>query len=151
MKNGYALMSANTVQAISRYIASLDEQMRDRLRQELRIGLHSDTEVTIPGVPEDQFVSQALCSALPVAYNSSPREDWAPFASLVLEASYEATLLAGVLNYRLTGNPRVYVTMVGGGAFGNETGWIISALRRALYLVSHHNLEVMLVSYRRLC
>ncbi|MEB3116707.1 hypothetical protein ABZ067_21330 [Proteus mirabilis] len=64
MKNGYALMSANTVQAISRYIASLDEQMRDRLRQELRIGLHSDTEVTIPGVPEDQFVSQALCSAL---------------------------------------------------------------------------------------
>ncbi|VCZ48994.1 hypothetical protein BANRA_05195 [Klebsiella pneumoniae] len=48
MKNGYALMSANTVQAISRYIASLDEQMRDRLRQELRIGLHSDTEVTIP-------------------------------------------------------------------------------------------------------
>lgn len=72
------------------------------------------------GVPEDQFVSQALCSALPVAYNSSPREEWAPFASLVLEASYEATLLAGVLNYRLTGNPRVYVTMVGGGAFGNE-------------------------------
>ncbi|MDQ7856497.1 hypothetical protein [Klebsiella michiganensis] len=148
MKNGYALMSANTVQAISRYIASLDEQMRDRLRQELRIGLHSDTEVTIPGVPEDQFVSQALCSALPVAYNSSPREDWAPFASLVLEASYEATLLAGVLNYRRTGNPRVYVTMVGGGAFGNEPGWIITALRRALYLVSHHNLEVMFVSYR---
>ncbi|HCQ8135201.1 TPA: hypothetical protein OL916_005331, partial [Klebsiella pneumoniae] len=105
-------------------------------------------EVTIPGVPEDQFVSQALCSALPVAYNSSPREEWAPFASLVLEASYEATLLAGVLNYRLTGNPRVYVTMVGGGAFGNEPGWIISALRRALYLVSHHNLEVMFVSYR---
>ncbi|PDS02647.1 hypothetical protein CJP33_25700 [Klebsiella pneumoniae] len=40
------------------------------------------------------------------------------------------------------------VTMVGGGAFGNEPGWIISALRRALYLVSHHNLEVMFVSYR---
>ncbi len=38
--------------------------------------------------------------------------------------------------------------MVGGGAFGNEPGWIISALRRALYLVSHHNLEVMFVSYR---
>ncbi|AUX54618.1 hypothetical protein BU195_28650 (plasmid) [Klebsiella pneumoniae subsp. pneumoniae] len=72
MKNGYALMSANTVQAISRYIASLDEQMRDRLRQELRIGLHSDTEVTIPEYLKIQFVSQALCSALPVAYNSSP-------------------------------------------------------------------------------
>lgn len=63
MKNGYALMSANTVQAISRYIASLDEQMRDRLRQELRIGLHSDTEVTIP-----EYLKISLClrlSALP--------------------------------------------------------------------------------------
>jgi hypothetical protein len=43
-------------------------------------------------------VSQALCSALPVAYGDLPARHWRPFAKLVLEAAYEATLLAGVLN-----------------------------------------------------
>ncbi|EAA7484690.1 hypothetical protein Q3Y86_004442 [Salmonella enterica] len=149
MQNGYALLQPDTVLAIGKHIEAMDEYSRDRVRQYLRIGLHSDTEVTIPGVPKDQRVSQALCSALPVAYHYSPRRDWAPFATLVLEASYGATLLAAVFNYHHTGNPRVYLTLVGGGAFGNDLSWIVSALRRALYLVSHHPLDVRLVSNRK--
>jgi hypothetical protein len=86
---------------------------------------------------------------LPVAYNRAPRSDWAPFASLVLEASYEATVLAAVLNHQQTGNPRVYLTMVGGGAFGNETRWIFQALRRALHGVRHYPLDVAVVCYRQ--
>jgi len=58
-------------------------------------------------------------------------------------------LLAAVLNHRRTGNPRVYLILVGGGAFGNETNWIISALRRALRLVRHHPLEVALISHSK--
>lgn len=149
MQNGYALLQPDTVLAIGKHIETMDEHSRDRVRQSLRIGLHSDTEVTIPGVPKNQRVSQALCSALPVAYHYSPRRYWAPFATLVLEASYEATLLAAVLNYHHTGNPRVYLTLVGGGAFGNDLSWIVSALRRALYLVSHHPLDVRLVNNRK--
>ncbi len=149
MRNGYAILQPETVLAIGQHIQALDVDPLDVLRQQLRIGLHSDTEVTIAGVPNGQRVSQALCSALPVAYHRSPSRDWAPFASLVLEASYEATLLAAVLNHRRTGNPRVYLTLVGGGAFGNETDWIISALRRALRLVRHHPLEVAIVSHRK--
>jgi len=149
MQNGYAILQPKTVLAIGQHIQSLDVVSLDALRQQLRIGLHSDTEVTLAGVPNDRRVSQALCSALPVAYHRAPSRDWAPFASLVLEASYEATLLAAVLNHRRTGNPRVYLTLVGGGAFGNETDWIISALRRALRLVRHHPLEVALVSHRK--
>lgn len=149
MQNGYALLQPETVKAIGQYIQTLDMTSMDDLRQELRIGLHSDTEVTIPGVANNQRVSQAFCSALPVAYHRGSSRHWAPFASLVLEASYEATLLAGVLNFHRTGNPRVYLTLVGGGAFGNETNWILSALKRALRLVRHHPLEVILVSYRK--
>lgn len=148
MQNGYAILSPETVLAIGRHIESLDELSRDTLRQHLRIGLHSDTEVTIPGVTTGQRVTQALCSALPVAYHRSPRQNWAPFASLVLDASYEATLLAAVLNYHRTGNPRAYLTLVGGGAFGNDTDWILSALKRALNLVRDYSLDVSLVSYR---
>ncbi|OKU37301.1 hypothetical protein [Escherichia coli] len=148
MQNGYALLQPDTVLAISKHIEAMDELSRDGVRQNLRVGVHSDTEVTIPGVSKDQRVTQVLCSALPVAYHYSPRKDWAPFATLVLEACYEATLLAAVLNYHDTGNPRVYLTLVGGGAFGNDLSWIVSALRRALKLVSHHPLDVRLVNNR---
>ena len=44
------------------------------------------------------LVSQAFCSALPVSYTPVPAERWAAFAMLILEAAYEATLLAGLLN-----------------------------------------------------
>ncbi|MFX1761437.1 hypothetical protein PWP93_02345 [Paraburkholderia sp. A1RI-2L] len=147
MRNGYAMLDAETVRAIGQHIQDLDEAGRDELRQQLRIGLHCNTEVTAVDAPPLQRVTQAFCSALPVAYNRAPRSDWAPFASLVLEASYEATLLAAVLNHRQTDNPKVYLTTVGGGAFGNERSWILQALRRALHHVRHHSLDVAVVCY----
>jgi hypothetical protein len=149
MQNGYAMLDTETVRAIGQHIQDLDDAGRDELRQKLRIGLQSNTQVTADDSPPEQRVTQALCSALPVAYNHAPRSDWAPFASLVLEASYEATLLAAVLNHRQTGNPRVYLTMVGGGAFGNETRWIFQALRRAVHGVCHYPLDVAVVCYRQ--
>ncbi|WP_434661510.1 hypothetical protein P5W99_00865 [Paraburkholderia sp. A3BS-1L] len=147
MQNGYALLDAETVRAIGQHIQGLDEAGRDELRRQLRIGLHSDTEVTADDAPPQQRVTQAFCSALPVAYNRTPSSDWAPFASLVLEASYEATLLAAVLNHQQTANPKVYLTTVGGGAFGNERGWILQALRRALHCVRDYPLDVAVVCF----
>jgi hypothetical protein len=61
----------------------------------LRIGVHSDVEVTDGESPRGQIVSQAYCSALPVAYTKVPMIRWQPFAEFVLEAAYEATLWAG--------------------------------------------------------
>lgn len=113
-------------------------------------GFILDTEVTIPGVLKEQRVTQVLCAALPVAYHYSPRRDWGPFATLVLEACYEATLPgAAVLNYHDTGNPRVYLTLVGGGAFGNDSAGLSLLLGRALNLVSNHPLDVRLVNNRK--
>jgi hypothetical protein len=34
-----------------------------------------------------------------------------------------------------------------GGAFGNDTEWIISAMRRAFDLYRHHDLDLAMVSY----
>ena len=67
----------------------------DALRGLLRIGVHSDVEVTDGESPRGQIVSQAYCSALPVAYTKVPMIRWQPFAEFVLEAAYEATLWAG--------------------------------------------------------
>ena len=68
---------------------------------------------------------------------------------MVLDASYEATLHAALLNLMRTGNSRVYLTLLGGGAFGNRTEWIIEALERALRLFSEAGLAVILISYGR--
>jgi hypothetical protein len=145
MQNGYALPSASGLKAISQRLSDATESERDELRQALRIGLHWDPEVTIGG--QSHLVSQAYCSALPVAYTSHPDTLWAGFAQLVLEASYEATMCAAVLNAERTGSNKVYLTLLGGGAFGNRDEWIISAIRRAVNLVAKFELDVFIVSY----
>jgi len=98
------------------------------------------------------MVSQMFCSAVPVAYaKSTTSKDWSTFAQLVLDASYEATLLAaGVLAMKRNARVKVYLTMLGGGAFGNRQGWIISAIKRSLKKFSSLPLDVCLVHYHRL-
>ena len=148
MRNGYALVDRDALHTIDAALAAADEVELDQLRSLLRIGLHWDVEVTAAGPGSGQSVSQAFCSALPVSYNThaDPRE-WERFARLVLEASYEATLHAAVVNARRGAGSRVYLTLLGGGAFGNPRTWILPALRRALEMVSAADLEVILVSH----
>ena len=97
----------------------------------LRIGVHRDVEVT-DADGQLPVVSQAFCSALPVAYSRLPRANWQRFASLVLESAYEATLWAAVRNAQRGGANIVLLTSLGGGAFGNVEEWIHAAMRRAL-------------------
>lgn len=152
MRNGYALATAEGLEEIAGRLGSASEPERDRLRGLLRIGLHADVEVTIgfeaePAGRSTQLVSQAFCSALPVAYSDVPATLWESFARLVLEAAYEATLLAAVLNAARGGSRVVLLTMLGGGAFGNGAEWILAALRRSLERSRAHALDVRVVSY----
>lgn len=153
MRNGYAMCSRAGLEAIAAHLALITEDERDVLRGRLRIGLHSDVEVTDAGGPDalaahpGQHVSQAFCSALPVAYGGLPSAYWQGLASLVLEAAYEATLWAGVLNGRRGSSNVVLLTRLGGGAFGNLDDWIHAAMRRALDKVKGFGLDVRLVSY----
>lgn len=149
MCNGYALADNGTLKTVKRALESASPAALDALRARLRIGLHWDVQVTAKGAPQGQCVSQAYCSALPVSYNrDSDPELWQPFARLVLEAAYEATMLAGVINAaKPGGNNSVYLTLLGGGAFGNEREWILDAIRRALECVRGQALDVCLVSY----
>ena len=50
-------------------------------------------------------------------------------------------------NAERTGNRSVFLTMLGGGAFGNDTDWIIDAMSRALDIFAHADLDVQIVSY----
>ena len=146
MRNGYALCSAEGLEAIAAWLGQADAQEIDSLRAKLSIGLHREVETTVPGASAMR-VSQAFCSALPVAYSPAPSANWRPFATLVLEAAYEATLLAGAHQAAEGGSNIVLLTLLGGGVFGNAQDWIFAALRRAVEKVEGVALDIRLVSY----
>ena len=148
MSNGYALPTAASLAAVTRDLASADEGTCDALRSLLRVGLHRDVEVT-DGPRPGPLVSQIYCSAMPVSYSRLPPPAWAPLARLVLEAAYEATMWAAVLNAARGASRRLLLTRLGGGAFGNDDAWIDGAMLRALRLAEGHDLDVAVVSYGR--
>lgn len=145
MKNGYALATRAGLEEISQRLHAASDAARDELRALLRIGLQWETQVTLEA--SQHTVSQAYCSALPVAYSHHPSSLWEKFAVLVLEGAYEATICAAILNSRKAGSNRVFLTMLGGGAFGNESDWILHGLRRAIRLYDQSNLDIAIVSY----
>jgi hypothetical protein len=146
MRNGYCLTTDEGLASIDHQLSSMGPAQLDELRGRLRIGVHWDVEVTDDGAGHS--VSQAFCSALPVSYNRIRNPaNWARFATLVLEATYEATLLSAMLNVQRHGSPLVYLTRVGGGAFGNDAAWISGAIQRAVARYRDAGLDVRIVSY----
>ena len=145
MKNGYALASDKGLTEISQRLLASSESQKDELRQLLRIGIQWQTQVTLQDCKHR--VSQVYSSALPVAYSALPAKQWEQFARLVLEASYEATICTAILNAQTNGSKQLFLTLLGGGAFGNETDWIINSIARALSLYRDIDLNVAIVSY----
>ncbi|TWU42217.1 hypothetical protein [Novipirellula artificiosorum] len=145
MENGYMLPTDWGLNEITRQLQAADECQLDRYRGSLRIGLQWNAAVTLPGA--GHRVSQALCSALPVAYGRQEAAEWADFARLILEAAYEATFCAGILNAEHYGCSRLFLTLLGGGAFGNPEQWIVDALERACQKHHDSGLDVVIVSH----
>ena len=145
MKNGYALASREGLKYINKHIRTLSENDYEYLKGKLRIGVQWDSEVTIS--KNRNIITQVYCSALPVAYSHIEKELWSDFAKLILEASYEATLYIALRNYERTKNNKVFFTLIGGGAFGNEKEWIFNAIVSSVKKFSKTPLDIKIVSY----
>jgi hypothetical protein len=157
VRNGYTFASPPQLAAVSAAIARHD---REALTGHLRIAVHCGAEVAFASRFERPVgrprVSQAFCAALSVAYAGGPREAWEPWARLVLDAAYEATLLAAALDRDApwpdgggAGSGRVWLTYLGGGVFGNAAGWIDDAIGRAIARAGRLGLDVRVAHYRR--
>lgn len=139
------------------HLDSLEPHSYNELRNLLRIGVQEDTQVTscnwgkTPCEDESQTVTQVFGSACSVDYSGNSKKLWAPFASLVLSASYEATMYAAMLtalrHQGSYGSRRVYLTCLGGGVFGNEMEWISTAMHDAFDKFRDVGLEVYIVTY----
>jgi hypothetical protein len=158
VQNGYTFASEAELEAISARIAASD---REALLGHLRIGVARGVEVVFASRPRGELVrvaeapggpprvSQALCSALSVSYAGGPLALWEPWARLVLDAAYEATLLTAALDRAAgLGSGRVWLTFLGGGEFGNAPAWIHDAIGRAFQRTEHLGLDVRVAHYR---
>lgn len=138
MRNGYLLPTAEALAEAGRRIAGQE----DALRGTLRVGVQAQAEVTLGEA--GHAVTQVYCSAAPVAYGRPRPDDWAPLAQLILDAAYEATL-----HVALQAGQPVFLTQLGGGAFGNRPEWIAQAMERAVGIFARAGLDIRLVSYGR--
>lgn len=145
MNNGYALPTREGLKHIDKTLTEYTPEQYDDLKSRLKVGIQWDTQVTI--APEAHHVSQIYCAALPVAYGGMLPYHWETFARLILEATYEATLYAAYINLLRHASPIVYLTMVGGGVFGNQSEWIISSIQKALDKFNDVPLDIRIVSY----
>ena len=145
MQNGYCFPSKSGLMKIEQKLAALSESELNDLRGKLMVGVQSNTQVTLGD--SNHHVTQVFCSALPIAYSSVPAAQWDHFPRLILDATYESTFYVAMQNFLATGSPKLYLTLVGGGVFGNQSSWIVSAIERALQLFSGVALDVRIVSY----
>ena len=157
MTNGYVIVdNRENLGYISNQILTVVG--RYRIIQALRVGVHWSTSVVdYPNIaknekPLEHRVCQVYASALPVSriYNPSITniDLWEPFATCILEGSYKATLcIAALIAIKAQTRIKCYLTLIGGGAFGNKSDWIIKAIEKALEKYKDYPIDVMLVHH----
>jgi hypothetical protein len=104
----------------------------------VQVGLQVNTQVTSGEkthrlemcTDDQQVVSQMFSAAMDLGGWGNPSDDPLVIkaACMMLEASYKATILAAKINAAQTQNARCFLTLMGGGVFGNKPNWIVDAI-----------------------
>mmetsp|Transcript_12156 Transcript_12156/g.13485 ORF Transcript_12156/g.13485 Transcript_12156/m.13485 type:complete len:403 (-) Transcript_12156:78-1286(-) len=141
VKNGYIeATSSSDLKAFNEKILNSNTKREDIISR-LCIGIQEDTDVTDLITEKKRnrsraFVTQTYNSALSIAYSRrASSSTWKPLATTVLDATYEATLLMGIikaLQQPKGRRPIILLTKVGGGVFGNNDEWIRQSMFRAI-------------------
>ena len=149
-KNGYTNSSNSKLQMFNT-LYNQKKFNRNELLNSMRIGIQEQADVIKTKENQEivHKVSQAFCSGISVGYSQASTNSWKIISKIVLDAAYESTLLATIINAQKgIGSKVVILTFIGGGVFGNEMSWIISAIGRACALLAHHDLEVKIAYHR---
>ena len=103
-------------------------------------------------IPWGAQIVAPVCRVQPIPWLADAEcsaDEWGELARIVLEAAYENTLYAAALNNDIRAIPTVFLTSIGGGAFGNPPEWITAAMDRAFSLAKDYGLDVRLVKRSR--
>lgn len=143
-ENGYLVVQLNP-----QWRQKVTEQdLESLVETHLTVGVHWDAPLI---TESDKKVCQVYSAALPIAYYDYYLENKdlvAPLAIAILTATYKMALQVGV-NKLSRESPRVtvFLTAVGGGAFGNKRSWIQQALLKALQEYLHFPLDVNMIYF----
>ncbi len=149
VKNGYIESTRKKLEPLNNLLSDPKSNLREDMISLIRIGLQQDTTVT-DDVSMKSKVTQTYNSAISIGYSNLPENLWESVAQLVLEATYEATLLAGIIQSRSRASPTIiFLTKVGGGVFQNRDDWILKAMISAIRKVRKYKipLDVRIVHY----
>jgi hypothetical protein len=156
VKNGYTNSTRDGLELLNQILSTLPSE---DLVKMIKVGVHDDVGIDfssrwtpIEDRKDDLYVTQVYCSAISCAYTSLPTSLWQPLAELVLQAQYEATIWAAVLNHHRGGTNTLFLTFVGGGVYGNENIWIGRSIARALGVATKYNcgLDIRICHYGRI-
>jgi len=136
VENGYVCLTGKEPE-----FPELGSPESQELFLKAKIGYHKDQQVTTGPSTKQGFVTlhdpaqkidQVLCAALNVsqgysgmrnAHTKGVREK----CKFILDLAYEGTYLSAIANNRKT----IFLTLIGGGVFGNLKSWIYSAIIEA--------------------
>jgi hypothetical protein len=145
MKNGYCLAYALGLDLIRKKMTALNSDEYEYLKGLLKVGIQHEAAVT--AFAGRSKVTQVYCSGVPVAYSGISSQQWEPFGKMILEATYEATFWAAINNMNKGITNKVFLTLVGGGVFGNPDSWLYDAITLNLKKFENSGLDVIFVSY----
>lgn len=157
VRNGYTFSNVGTLSQLNNRLKSNTIDI-DEIRKRIKVGIQESVGVTFKSMKEvtkfdnsepdkeilnkdhedTPIVTQVYCSALSCAYSGVGVSHWEPFARIVLDAMYEATLLSALTHKPTTSeelNRRVFLTFIGGGVFGNDMKWIVDSIVRAVNIL----------------
>lgn len=143
--NGYIESDDELLTQLFDYL-TVNREKTDEFVQAVQVGLHTNVGVTFKNryeeIPEQLLVHQVYCSAISCAYSGADILLWEPLAKIVLDAVYEATILIAIMNRARGGSKDVFLTFVGGGAFGNKPEWIASSISRAIQIARTYATDI---------
>jgi hypothetical protein len=165
-QNGYIFVNNKSqLDAINNYLSTPENFWKAMTA--IKYVIQEDTPVVnlSDGKILDHNVSQIYCSAYPVAYSTNPptmppgstsggvsdtlAKDYELLSSMILHAVYYSTLAYAVT--RITPDEtrkKVFLTKVGGGAFGNDDLLIDNAIYNAVRHFTAYPIDVYIVDYK---
>lgn len=151
VKNGYTIPTNEEFKKLEKVLSNVSD---DSIKKRLRIGLHKDIDVTSSNwgtqiCNNENNITQVFGSAcsINITLCDISIERWERFASLILEASYEATILAAIHN----NCKRVFLTRLGGGVFLNHPKWINNAINKLKRTFQDFDIEIYEVIFDSCC
>lgn len=137
------------------YPESVNLELTNKDKDEIRIGYHRDIQITYGFTMGDkqydidskeQTVNQVFTAAidfgsLNIGYKNHPKV--IERAQALLDAAYAGTLLVAATNKK----KKVFLTLIGGGVFGNDISWISSAIAKNKEFIKDSGLDITLIIY----